>query len=59
MKQTLFKCPVTDEAIDALGMHTKSNPDGVPLYSGRSRRKTYYGYVVYETKTKVIVEELK
>lgn len=58
MKQTIFKCAVTDEAIDALDMHTKSNPNGLPLYSGKSRSKVYYGHVIHETKTSIIVEML-
>lgn len=59
MKQTTFKCAITDEALDAYDEHIKHNPNGMPLYSGKSRSKVYYGYVIHETKTSVIVEELK
>jgi hypothetical protein len=59
MKQTTFKCAITDEALDAYDEHVKHNPNGMPLYSGKSRGKVYYGYVIHETKTSVIVEELK
>lgn len=59
MKQTTFKCEITDEALDAYDEHVKQNPNGMPLYNGRSRNKVYYSYVIHETKTSVVVEELK
>ena len=58
MKNTTFKCEITDEALDAYDEHVKANPKGMPLYSGKSRNKVYDGYVIHETKTAVIVELL-
>lgn len=60
MKQTIFKCdPLAPKAMLALQMHRDANPNGMPIYSGRSRNKVYYGYVIHETKTAIIVEILK
>lgn len=58
-KNTTFKCEITDEALDAYDEHVKHNPNGMPLYSGKSRSKVYYGYVIHETKTAIIIEVLK
>lgn len=60
MKEHRFKCDSRScMARKALYEHLHANPKGMPLYSGKSRNKVYGGYVIHETKTAVIVEELK
>lgn len=60
MKNTIFKCdPLQPKAMLSLQMHRDANPNGAPLYGGRSRRKVYFcQYVIHETKTQVVIGEL-
>lgn len=59
-KNHFFKCDSrAPRAQLALDEHLHANPKGMPLYSGKSRNKVYGGYVIHETKTAVIVEEIK
>ena len=60
MKATIFKCnPLAPRAIMAYSDHVSSNPNGIPLYSGKSKRKVYGNYVIYETKAHIIIDELR
>ena len=62
MKKTTFLCdPLAPRAMLALQKHRDANPDGLPLYNGRSRgNKEYFAkYSIHETKTSIIVEEIK
>jgi hypothetical protein len=61
MKHTIFKCdPLAPRAMLALQKHRDTYPDGVTCFSGRSNRAIYVslGYVVYETKTTVVIDKL-
>lgn len=61
MKKTLFRCdPLAPKALLALQSHRDANKNGLPLFNGKSRRKVYYArYVIYETKTQVVIGELE
>ena len=61
MKSTIFKCdPFAPRAILALSNHRDNYPNGMTCFSGRSNRAVYpaHGYVVYETKTTVVIDKL-
>lgn len=59
-KDTIFRCnPLAPKAMLSLQMHRDANPNGMSLYSGKSRSKCYFGmYSIRETRTSVIVELL-
>lgn len=62
MKNTIFKTnPLAPRAMLALQTHRDTYPNGMESYSGRSNRAVYVdlGYVIYETKTTVVVNDLK
>lgn len=60
MKLTTFKCnPLAPRAIMAYSDHVIANPNGMPLFNGKSKRKVYGNYVIYETKAYIIVDELR
>ena len=62
MKKTTFNCdPVPRKAIVALQTHRDTYPNGMTTYKGKSRDAQYpnLGYVIYETKTLVVVREMK
>lgn len=59
-KKVTFNCsPLAPRAIMALDEHLKENPNGLPLYGGKSRSKTYYGvYSIHETATQIVVKRI-
>lgn len=59
-KKVTFNCsPLAPRAIMALDEHLKANPNGAPLYGGKSRAKQYYGlYRIRETKTTVFIDKI-
>jgi hypothetical protein len=63
MKKTTFNCdPLQPRAMLALQTHRDTYPNGMDaLFNGRSRNALYVslGYVIYETKTTVVVREIK
>ena len=62
MKKTIFNSdPLKPGAMLTLQKHRDTYPNGMPTYGTRSNRCTYVslGYVVYETKTSVVIGELK
>ena len=60
MKLTTFKCnPLAPRAIMAFSDYMVDNPNGATLYNGKSRRKVYGDYVIYETKAFIIIDEVK
>ena len=62
MKDTIFKCEaLAPRAMLALQTHRDTYPDGMACYTGRSNRAIYVslGYMIYETKTTVVVEVMK
>jgi hypothetical protein len=62
MKKTTFTCdPLQPRAMLALQTHRDTYPNGMDaLFDGRSRRVLYVnlGYVIYETKTSVVVSTM-
>ena len=61
MKKTTFNCdPVPRKAIVALQTHRDTYPNGMTTYKGQSRHAKYpnLGYVIYETKTLVVISEM-
>lgn len=61
-KAITFRCdPLAPKSMLTLQMHRDANPNGLPLYNGRSRGyKEYFGmYKIHETRTQIIVEEIK
>ena len=62
MKKTIFNCdPVPRRAMLALQTHRDTYPNGMSTHKGKSRDALYVslGYVIYETKTLVVVREMK
>ena len=63
MKKTTFTCdPLQPRAMLALQTHRDTYIDGMCVYfNGRSRNALYVslGYVIYETKTTVVIREMK
>jgi hypothetical protein len=63
VKKTTFKCdPLQPRAMLALQTHRDTYPSGMDaLFKGRSRNSMYVslGYVIYETKTTVVIREMK
>ena len=62
MKKTTFNCnPLQPRAMLALQTHRDTYPNGMATYKGKSRDALYtdLGYVIYETKTLVVVREMK
>jgi hypothetical protein len=63
MKKTTFTCdPLQPRAMLALQTHRDTYIDGMCVYfNGRSRNALYFdlGYVIYETKTTVVIREMK
>jgi hypothetical protein len=63
MKKTTFTCdPLQPRAMLALQKHRDTYPNGMDaLFDGRSRKVLYVslGYVIYETKTTVVIREMK
>lgn len=59
MKKTTFKCdPLQPGAMIALQSHRDANPNGANCYGGRSMPKCYRGFVVYETKSTIVVDSM-
>ena len=61
-KKHIFICnPLAPRAMLALQKHRDTYPNGREVYSGRSNRTVYVslGYVIYETKTTVVIDLLK
>jgi hypothetical protein len=63
MKKTTFTCdPLQPKAMLALQTHRDTYPLGMDAYySNRSKNALYVslGYVIYETKTTVVIREMK
>ena len=62
MKKTTFNCdPLQPRAMLALQTHRDTYPNGMTTYKGKSRDAQYpsLGYVIYETKTLVVVRGMK
>jgi hypothetical protein len=62
VKKTTFNCdPLQPRAMLALQTHRDTYPNGMDaLFDGRSRKVLYVslGYVIYETKTSVVVSTM-
>ena len=62
MKKTTFNCdPLQPIAMLALQTHRDTYPNGMSTHKGKSRDALYtdLGYVIYETKTLVVVRKMK